>query len=434
MSAAWLLHDRHDIVVYEAAGRLGGHSRTVDAPMPVDMGFIVYNEANYPNLVALFHHLNVPTKLSDMSFAVSLDQGRLEYGGNDLGQLFAQKRNLLSPRFWSMLRDLARFHREAPSFAESAGTESDGTVTSLGAYLDERGFGEAFQRDHLLPMAAAIWSTPAEQVREYPAAALIRFCDNHGLLSLTARPIWRTVDGGSRAYVTRLTAGYANTVRLGCAATRITRTAAGIEVRDASGGAEMFDRIVIAAHADQALSILADPSADETALLGAFRYTSNRAVLHADPTLMPRRRKIWSSWNYLGERGAGAAAGSHVSSGLCVTYWMNLLQGIPETSPLFVTLNPHRPPRADLVIGEENFEHPLFDANAIRAQRQLWRLQGQRGTWFCGAYFGSGFHEDGLQAGLAAAEAAGGVRRPWSVANESGRIHLGPATPARLAS
>ncbi len=423
MSAAWLLSQRHAVTVYEQAGRLGGHSNTVDAPMPVDTGFIVYNENTYPNLVALFRHLEVSTKPSDMSFAVSLDRGRLEYGGSNLRQVFAQKRNLLSPRFWSMLRDLARFYREAPSFAEDGGA-----VTSLGDYLDARGFGDAFQSDHLLPMAAAIWSTPAGRVRDYPAGALIRFCDNHGLLTIANRPLWRTVEGGSRAYVARLTARYADRVRLGRAATRIVRTRAGVTVLDATGGIETFDRVVVATHADRALAMLVNPTQDEVAILGAFRYTKNLAVLHSDAGLMPTRRKIWSSWNYLSDSGAGAAAAP------CVTYWMNKLQGIPETSPLFVTLNPNRAPRPESVICEETYEHPLFDAEAIRAQRQLWRLQGQRGIWFCGAYFGSGFHEDGLQAGLAAAEAAGGARRPWNVANESGRIHLGPATPVRLAS
>jgi predicted NAD/FAD-binding protein len=423
MSAAWHLSHRHDVTVYEQADRIGGHSNTVDSPIPVDTGFIVYNEANYPNLTALFRYLDVPTELSDMSFAVSLDDGRLEYGGSNLGQLFAQKRNLLNPRFWSMLRDLARFYRLAPAF-----TEPEGVITTLGAYLDRNRFSDAFQTDHLLPMAAAIWSTPAQRIRDYPAASLIRFCDNHGLLTVTDRPLWRTVKGGSRNYISRLTARYADKIRLGHGVARITRTATGVAVVDTKGGAEIFDGVVIAAHADQALKMLADPSPDEMAILGAFRYSRNVAVLHSDESLMPRRRKVWCAWNYLSNREAGPDAG------VCVTYWMNKLQGIRESSPLFVTLNPYRTPRAGHAIHEEIYEHPLFDAAAIEAQRRLWRLQGQRGTWFCGAYFGSGFHEDGLQAGLAAAEAAGGGKRPWSVANESGRIHLGPSAPDRLAS
>jgi len=418
MSAAWLLSQDHDVTVYEEADRLGGHSHTVDAPnaTPVDTGFIVYNDTNYPNLVALFRYLQVPTKPSTMSFAVSLDGGALEYGGSTLGQLFAQGRNLVSPRFWSMLRDLRRFYRDAPLF-----TEDEDAETSLGEYLDRGGFGDAFQHDHLLPMAAAIWSTPAGQIRDYPAAALIRFCDNHGLLKIAGRPLWRTVDGGSREYVTRLTTQYADRIRKSRAVRRVARTAQGIAVEDSAGAVEHFDHIVIAAHADQARSILSDPSAAEDSLLGAFRYTRNLTILHNDATLMPKRRSVWSSWNYLGRRGI------EEEPSLCVTYWMNRLQSIPDATPLFVTLNPIHQFRLDNTITTETYEHPLFDRQAIRAQRQLWQLQGQRNTWFCGAYFGSGFHEDGIQAGLAVAEALGGRRRPWKVANESGRIHLGPA-------
>jgi predicted NAD/FAD-binding protein len=420
MSAAWLLSRDHDLTVYEMDNRPGGHSHTVDAPaanggkVAVDTGFIVYNEVNYPNLVALFHHLKVPTKESSMSFAVSIDDGALEYGGGNLGQLFAQKRNIVRPRFWSMLRDIRRFYREATLFHED-----ESTVTSLGAYLDRNHYGQPFQMDHLLPMAAAIWSTPAGQIRDYPAAALIRFCENHGLLRVGGRPVWRTVEGGSRSYVTRLTELYADRIRLGRPARHIERTADDVLVRDSAGEIDRFDHVVIATHADQGLALLSDASAMEADLLGAFRYSRNLTVLHNDESLMPKRRSVWSSWNYLGRN-------STENAELCVTYWMNKLQNIPDSTPLFVTLNPIHPPRPESVIRTESYEHPLFNEAAIRAQKELWRLQGQRGTWFCGAYFGSGFHEDGLQAGLAVAEALGGARRPWSVPNESGRIHLGP--------
>jgi predicted NAD/FAD-binding protein len=417
MSAAWLLSQRHDVTVYEQDNRLGGHSHTVDAPgaTPVDTGFIVYNHRNYPNLVALFEHLKVPTKASEMSFAVSVDDGALEYGTTTFGQLIAQKRNIVRPRFWSMLNDLMRFYREAPSFRET-GDE----IASLGDYLDRGRYCRAFQDDHLLPMAAAIWSTPAGRVRDYPAAAMIRFCDNHGLLKVSGRPEWRTVDGGSREYVSRLTASYAERVRAGQAVRHVSRTPTGVVVTDASGTTERFDHVVFATHADQALAILSDPSPDEAALLGAFQYTRNETILHRDASLMPKRKAVWSSWNYLARTGDGASAP-------CVTYWMNRLQSIPEDNPLFVTLNPVKPPRPDTVIRTEFYEHPVFDEAAIRAQRQIWQLQGKRNSWFCGAYFGSGFHEDGLQAGLAVAEALGGVRRPWTVPNESGRIHLSAA-------
>lgn len=422
MSAAWLLGQAHEVTLYEAEPRLGGHSQTVDAPsadgpIPVDMGFIVYNEANYPNLVAMFDHLGVRTKPSDMGFAVSLDDGRLEYGGENFATLFAQWRNLARPRFWSMLRDLVRFYRDAPGHACAL----DADMTSLGDYLTAQGYGRAFQDDHLLPQAAAIWSATVRDIREYPAAAFIRFCENHGLLKILDRPLWRTVEGGSRAYVARLTAACAGKARLGAAVKGVRRSPAGVLVRDAAGGAERYDHVVVATHADQGLAMLEDASGAERAVLGAFAYSRNLAVLHSDPALMPRRRKTWSAWNYVGLSRAGG------EEGLCVTYWMNRLQGLPRETPLFVTLNPARAPDAAKVIRAEVYEHPLFDASALRAQKHLWSLQGEANTWWCGAYFGSGFHEDGLQAGLAVAEALGGVRRPWTVADESGRIRLGPS-------
>ncbi len=427
MSAAWLLSQAHRVTVYEAEDRLGGHSQTVDAPgplgasTPVDMGFIVYNEPNYPNLTALFRHLGVRTRASEMTFSVSLDDGALEYGANTPLSLFAQPSNLVSPRFWSMLGDIARFYRHAPA-------QACARAASLGAYLDAQGYGAAFQEDHLLPQAAAIWSTPVDGIREYPAEAFVRFCRNHGLMKVFGRPAWRTVQGGSRAYVERLTAAHADRVRLGCPIQAIRRTAEGVLVRDAGGRTERFDEVVVATHADQALRLLDDPTPAERRLLGAFRYTRNQAVLHSDVGLMPRRRGAWSSWNYVGRRGDASGRGR----ALCVTYWMNRLQGLPAERPLFVTLNPVRPPRAGTLIRSEIYDHPLFDAAAIAAQRELWSLQGVRRTWFCGAHFGAGFHEDGLQAGLAVAEALGGVRRPWTVPGESDRICIGP-TPAREA-
>ena len=424
MSAAWLLSQKHEVVVYEAASRFGGHSHTVDAPsargpIPVDMGFIVYNEANYPNLTALFRHLDVPTAFTDMSFGVSLDDGGLEYASTDLTTLFAQPRNLLRPRFWSMLSDLVRFCRQAPSHACAL----DAQMTSLGDYLGAAGYGQAFQDDHILPQAAAIWSASVEAVRELPAAAFIRFFENHGLLKILSKPLWRTVVGGSRAYVERLTASVTPAARLGVAATRIERTPAGVFVSDAAGGCARYDQAVVACPADDGLGLLASPTTGERALLGAFSYTQNVAVLHSDASFMPRRRRAWSSWNYLGRSGAGAGRE------LCVTYWMNLLQDLPRETPLFVTLNPASPPDPAKVIRVESYDHPLFDAAALRAQKRLWSIQGEGGVWWCGAYCGAGFHEDGLQAGLAVAEAIGGVRRPWSVANESGRIFLDGAPP-----
>lgn len=421
LSAAWLLGQRHEVHVFEADRRAGGHSHTVDAPGPggtvaVDTGFIVYNEPAYPNLTALFAHLGVPTQATDMSFGVSLDGGALEYAGSNLNSLFAQRSNLVRPRFWRMLRELLRFYREAPGHAGAAGLQP------LDDYLDQHGYGAALREDHLYPMAAAIWSTPAAQVGRYPTAAFVRFCQNHGLLQVNGRPQWRTVQGGSRSYVRRLTEGLGDRLHLDSAVLEVQRDAAGVRLRTRERWhPQRFDQVVLACHADQALRLLPDATGEERHLLGAFGYSRNLAVLHSDPALMPRRPAVWSAWNYLADRARPDA--------LCVTYWMNRLQGLPQHRPLFVTLNPLQPPRPEHLVRTEVYEHPLFDAEALRAQARLWSLQGQRRSWFCGAYFGAGFHEDGLQAGLAVAEALGGVRRPWTVPDESGRIVL-PAQPA----
>jgi predicted NAD/FAD-binding protein len=423
MSAAWLLAQGHRVTVFETEPRVGGHSNTADAPsadgaVPVDTGFIVYNERNYPNLTALFDHLGVPTADSDMSFAASLRDGTMEYAGTDLNGLLGQRINMVRPRFWRMMRDLLRFYREAPALLDEAGGEG----LTLEAYLRREGYGAAFVEDHLLPMGAAIWSTTAEAMRAYPAVAFIRFFVSHGLLKLRDRPQWRTVVGGSREYVRRLTAPYADRIRH-VGVRRIARARDGVEVIDESGAMSRFEHVVIAAHADQALAILADADPMERSLLGAWRYTANRAVLHRDPTLMPRRRRVWSSWNFI-----DGAAGS-----LCVTYWMNRLQPLRTEDPIFVTLNPVREPAAGTVIREFHYEHPYFDVAALESQRRLWALQGRNRTWFCGSYFGAGFHEDALQSGLAVAELLGGVRRPWRVADENGRIGIASAQPAAMA-
>jgi uncharacterized protein len=418
LSSAWLLSRNADVVLYETEARPGGHSNTVIAPggergTPVDTGFIVYNDRNYPNLVKLFEHLDVPTLPSDMSFAASLGDGAFEYSGSGLSGLLGQKSNLLRPRFWRMVKDILRFYREAPALLERK--ELDGV--SLGDYLASAGYAGSFVEDHLLPMGAAIWSTTASEMRLYPLHAFIRFFANHGLLTLTDRPRWRTVKGGSREYVARILADFRGTIRLSTPVAHVRRSPAGVEVVDVHGQAETYDDVVLATHANQSLDLLEDADQRERALLEAFQYTPNVAVLHSDEALMPKRKSVWSSWNYVAGRRDGAAG-----EVLCVTYWMNKLQSLDPANPLFVTLNPCRPIDPAKVIQTFNYEHPLFDAAAIRAQREIWQLQGHRNTWYCGAYFGSGFHEDGLQSGLAVAEALGGVRRPWSVENESGRI------------
>lgn len=419
LSAAWLLSGRHDVTVFETDDRLGGHANTVQAQgdhgaIPVDTGFIVYNEENYPNFTALLDHLKVPTLDADMALSVSLDDGAFEYSS---GSLFAQKRNFFSARFWRMLRDVTRFYRHGPR--DIAALEAP--LTSLDDYLKQKGYCQAFRDDHLLPQAAAIWSTPLGSIRDYPAAALIRFFQNHGMMRIFGRGLWRTVKGGSRVYVERLTAAIEGQIRTGVKVAGVRRDASGVELRLADGSTERYDEVVIATHGDHALALLDDPSAEEQRLLQAFRYTRNLAVLHTDPALMPRRRAAWTSWNHIGRRSAPEEG--------CVTYWMNRLQSLPSRPELFVTLNPTREIAPDRIIRTDVYDHPLFDSGAIAAQRELWSLQGVKRTWFCGSYFGHGFHEDGLQSGLAVAEQLGGVRRPWTVEGESSRIHVAAPAP-----
>jgi predicted NAD/FAD-binding protein len=414
LSAAWLLSQRHEVTVFEANARIGGHCHTVDAgKAPVDTGFIVYNEMTYPNLTALFAHLDVATKPSDMSFAVSMDDGLLEYAGTNLAGLFAQRSNIASPRFWSMLRDLVRFYREAPN-----GVRDLDPSASLDDYLNGAGFGTAFREDHLYPMAAAIWSTPALEIGNYPALSFVRFCENHGLLKFFKRPIWRTVDGGSRAYVEKLVAPFRERIRTNAPVTAIRRVNGAVEITVPGCEPEWFDHVVIGAHADEALSMLSDRSEREADMLGAFSYGRNETVLHRDESLMPRRRRVWASWNYLARSGRNGSDRRKP----CVTYWMNRLQGIADERPLFVTLSPLHPPAEDKVVWQGTYHHPLFNAATLAAQKQLWSLQGQSNTWFCGSYFGSGFHEDAIQSGLAVAESLGGAERPWSVPGDSDRI------------
>ncbi len=415
MSAAWLASSRHRVTVYEREQRVGGHTHTVEVEtslgtVPVDTGFIVFNKPNYPNLTALFGHLGVKTEKSQMTFGVSLDEGALEYS-SELSGLIAQPSNFARADYLSMWRDVLRFYRQAP---ETMGSED--TRTTLGEYLDANGYSDAFARFHLLPMAAAIWSTSLEDMRAHPVAAFARFFADHGLLKLVNRPRWHTVTGGSQEYAKKLTARYTDQIHVRRGAKTILRDATGVTVIDDQGESAHYDGVIIASHADQALAMLGDPSAEERDLLSRFHYRPNKTVLHRDPALMPKRRMTWSSWNYLGK------SNGHPDDDLCVTYWLNKLQNIDRRTPIFVTLNPVQMPRDEMTYGVYQFDHPVFDASAMEAQQRLWHLQGVRKTWFCGSYFGSGFHEDALQAGLAAAEDATGARRPWQVARESGRI------------
>ncbi len=427
LSAAWLLSQTHNVTLFEADHRLGGHAHTAEVPgvrgpVPVDTGFIVYNEGNYPNFTAMLAHLGVPSLNADMSLSVSLDDGAFEYSSFGLGGIFAQKRNLLSPRFWRLLLDIERFFRTAPRDLEMLERQA----TPLDAYLKAKGYGDAFRDDHLLPQAAAIWSTPLDQIGAYPAASLIRFFQNHGMMSIVGRGLWRTVEGGSRAYVAKLVEAFQGEARKGVRVAGVRRDANGAELRLAGGSRERFDQVVLATHGDTALSLLEDPSADEKRLLSCFRYSRNMVALHTDPVLMPKRRRAWCSWNHIGRRAAPGEG--------AVTYWMSRLQSLQGAPDLFVTLNPNKEIAADRLIKTEIYDHPLFDAGAIAGQQEIWDIQGARRTWFCGSYMGHGFHEDALQSGLAVAEQLGGVRRPWTVADENGRIHVRPPVLAEEAA
>ncbi|WP_394689260.1 NAD(P)/FAD-dependent oxidoreductase [Hoeflea sp.] len=405
-SAAWAIRDIHDVTLYEAEKRPGGHTATVDidydgTPLSVDTGFIVYNELNYPNLTALFAHLDVKTHDSDMSFALSLDRGKLEWGGDNLKTLFAQKRNLLRPSFLLMLREVLRFNRICLQ-DRAAGHLA---ARSIGDYLNWRGFSPGFMNNYLVPMAAAIWSTPAKRMMEFPATYFVNFFENHRLIH-SERPTWRTVTGGSRNYLTRLLEPLGERVRLNAGVVSVRRGAKGVDILDSTGHIESYDRVILACHTDQALRILDRPTDAEREILSAIPYSPNRVILHRDDRLMPTRKKIWASWNYL------RSSDQRSDSSVAVSYWMNRLQGIDPAKPLFVTLNPDREPQPELVFGEFSYDHPQFGNDAMEVQAQLKSIQGDNHTYFAGAWTGYGFHEDGLSSGIAAAQALGAIL-PW---------------------
>jgi len=412
-AAAWTLSKRYPVTVYDREIRPGGHSHTVTidydgTPLAVDVGFIVYNELNYPDLTALFAHLGVATEESSMSFAVTADGGRFEWkgGGNNWREtaagLFAQARNLLSPSYLRMLRDILTFNTR--SVEDHAAGRLAGL--SLGEYFSRREFAPRLLTDYLAPMGAAIWSAPAHEMLDFPAENFVAFFSNHRLLQYD-RPTWRTVSGGSRSYVVKLTSAFRDRIRLGCAVTSIERTAHGVIVHDSHGRSDTYDHVVIAAHSDQALAMLSDADDSERAVLGAIGYAPNAIYLHRDARLMPRRRRAWASWNFLRWQRQGTA-----ENDVAVTYWMNELQGIDEDKPLFVSLNPPFEPDPALTFGRYVCEHPQYNAAAFAAQKRLDEIQGRRHTWFCGAWTGYGFHEDGLRSGLAVAEALGAIV-PW---------------------
>jgi uncharacterized protein len=418
LGAAYALRNAHQVTLFEKDTRLGGHANTVSidydgARIDVDTGFIVYNTRNYPNLCGLLETLGVDSIETDMSFAFS-GEG-VEWSSNFPHGVFAQKRNIANPRFLGMLMDIGRFNRTAAEDLE-AGRLGDLT---LGGYLRLRRFGPAFERRYLLPMGAAIWSTCEAAITRAPAESFVRFFANHSLLQMI-QPTWRTIRGGSRAYVERLAAILGPRVRLGVGVERVRRTGSGVALTDDHGRVHRFDQVVFACHSDQALGLLADADPEERAFLGAIRYAPNRAFLHRDPTLMPARRPAWGSWNYMAEPG-GEGPGA-------VSYWMNRLQAIDPARPLFVSLNPVRPPDPALTFGAYDYDHPQFDTPALAAQRRFGRVQGRGGIWYAGAWLGYGFHEDGLTAGLRVAAALGG-EVPWAFVDHRIEGELQRVTP-----
>jgi predicted NAD/FAD-binding protein len=388
------------VSLFEAGSHFGGHANTVDLTLDgithgVDTGFLVFNGRTYPRLVALLRDLGVETAPSDMSFSVQARQARLEWSGSSLATVFAQKRNLARPAFWALLADLLRFNRLATALAERSGEAQ--LSQTLAAFLDQHRFGASFRDWYLLPMIACIWSCPAERMLAFPVATLIRFCHNHGLLQVNGRPQWHTVRGGSRQYVRRMVAGL-DDARLDTPVLGVRRMPSGALLKTAHG-VEHFEHVVFACHSDQALQLLGDDAtANETRLLGAIRYQANRAVLHTDAGLLPRRRAAWAAWNH-------ESAGRGRDTGVCLHYLLNKLQPLPWRRPVIVSLNPLREPRAGSVVRSFDYAHPVFDLAAIAAQRRLHSLQGHRRSWFCGAWTGYGFHEDGLRSGLDAAQA-----------------------------
>ncbi len=407
LASAYLLSASHDVTVYEKDKRVGGHTRTLnvrhgDRNIPVDTGFIVFNQPNYPHLSAMFRHLGVATHKSDMTFAASIRDGWFEWSAENLNTVFGQRRNMLRPAFYGVCRDVMRFNAEAVETVERhPGLTLEGLITKLK-------LGEWFRRYYLLPMGGAIWSCPLSQMLEFPARTFVRFFQNHGLLAFNGQPQWYTVTGGAQNYVTRLTASMAGRIRTGCGAAHVTRFDGGVRIGDDSGDAENFDHVVFACHGDEALAALGDADDAERQTLGAFRYQRNEAVLHKDSSVMPRRRRCWASWNYRSD-GEGEAAAVSVS------YWMNRLQGIDPAYPVFVTLNPTQAIAEEHVFDRHVFDHPVFDNQAIAAQGRVQLMQGARNTWFCGAHLRHGFHEDGLWSAVTVARRLGAAI-PWAVA------------------
>lgn len=410
LAVAHKLKGRADLTLFEAGRYFGGHTHTVDVTLPtpqgpltygVDTGFLVFNERTYPNLIQLFADLQVETAKSDMSFSVQVPsqpgRARLEWSGTSLNSVFAQRGNLVNPRFWGMLRDLLRFNKLATDLA-MRGADAE-LMQPLEDFLHQQQFTPEFRDWYLLPMLGCIWSCPTDQMLQFPVATMIRFCHNHGLIQVSNRPQWWTVKGGARHYVDKIVAHVADK-RLNAPVQRIERDASGVSITS-NGQTERFDKVVLACHSDQSLAMLAQPTQAEHATLGAIRYQPNRAVLHTDTGVLPQRKLAWAAWNF--ERGATQNTNER-GARVCLHYLLNQLQPLPFTQPVVVSLNPLQDIAPTTIHGEFEYAHPVFDLGAIRAQSEVPALQGQHNTYFCGAWMGYGFHEDGLKAGLDVAQ------------------------------
>ncbi|MDE2129886.1 MAG: FAD-dependent oxidoreductase [Betaproteobacteria bacterium] len=411
LAAAWRLKEHAQLTVFEAGSHFGGHTHTVDATVgsmtyPVDTGFLVLNRRTYPGLLSLFTELHIPIAESDMSFSVQRlypSGRRLEWSGANLNTVFAQRANLLRPRFWRMLGDILRFNREATELAEAAQPALADT-RSVRDFLHAGRYSDDFAHGYFLPMAACIWSCPTSQMLDFPVATMARFCHNHGLLQVTKRPQWLTVRGGARQYVERIVTRLPD-ARLNTPVRRVKRFDMGVEV-STDTGTEWFDHVILACHSDQALALLADASQTEREVLGAIRYQPNRAVLHTDTHLLPRNPRAWAAWNYESAMPSERHdLGRTVQPTVCLHYLINKLQPVPFDRPVMVTMNPVREPEPSSVLRQIDYAHPVFDTAAVAAQSRIPELQGRRRTFYCGAWCGYGFHEDGLKAGYAAANA-----------------------------
>lgn len=393
LTAAHYLQHHHDVTVFEANAYIGGHTNTLDVELDgeqhrIDTGFIVFNDWTYPNFIRLLDDIGVPSQPTDMSFSVRCDLTGLEYNGSNLNGLFVQRKNLLRPRFYRMLRDILRFNRESLALLES-----DNEELTIGEYLHEAKYSQEFVNHYLFPMGSAIWSCPLNTFAEFPIRFVVEFYRNHGLLSVTKRPVWRVIQNGSRTYVDALTRPFRDRIVLNCPVKSVRRSLEGVDVHSAARGTERFDHVIFACHSDQALQMLADPTATETELLGAFPYEANVAVLHTDSTVLPRRRRAWAAWNYHIQSPASGKA--------TVTYNMNILQGLRSQHVFCVTLNGEDHIRPERIIRRIHYHHPIYTTRRATAQQRHHELIDANNTSFCGAYWGNGFHEDGVNSALA---------------------------------